>query len=350
MLIFKWRDISQHSCVISILKLSTELTIMRYKPVLYYTGYLYRCDRINKNTLNVKFGGGSGVSFNTSEYSGNDKKEAKSRSRTHSFFNEETDWKFRDIYQQDNDIDGEIEVFDVHKGQNPQTMAKFIKVQLKSTDNPEINIEKQEIVYEATAKFVRFCFLCDQPVILLVHDIPGKKAYYLWMQRHIFEVLEKDNPTWRENTSSVTLRFSASNQLCIENLPELKSIAVNGTQQILKMRETSSYKKNYDKVQKSISKGGVYLAKVGERITPVYVAGILNPREVFVAPLTSNVFRKRTEMDVFLEKEKITLLPKDSIISLINLTILDRKELLDYFGRVPHDIFYTVSEKVKSLF
>lgn len=290
------------------------------------------------------------MSFKTSEYSGNDKKEAKSRSRTHSFFDEETDWKFRDIYQQDNDIDGEIEVFDVHKGENPQTTAKFIKVQLKSTDNPDIKIEKQEIVYKATAKFVRFCFLCDQPVILLVHDIPEKKAYYLWMQHHIFEVLEKDNPSWRENTSRVTLRFSISNQLCLENLPNLKSIAFNGTQQILKMRETSSYKKNYDKVQQSITKGGVYLAKVDEEIRPVYVAGLLNPGKVFVAPLTSNALKRRTKMDVFLEKEKIALLSKDSIISLNNLTILYRKELLDNFGEVPSDIYYTISNNIKSLF
>lgn len=291
----------------------------------------------------------------TSQYGANDQKESKSRSRTESFFVEETHWKFRSILQQDNDIDAEIEVFDSISNSNPQTTAKFIKVQIKSTDNAEINLMNQEITYIATPKFVRFCYHCDIPIILLIHDIPKKTAYYVWMQKYIYEVLEKNNPAWRSNTSGITLKINILKMLSKGNLTDLRSIAFNGTTEILDMRRRSSYGVHQEQAQKSIKIGSLFYANLDNFFTgirPVYVASIPSPNKVIVCPLTSNTSKKFIygTTGIYLDKKNISILPKDSVIMISKICVIEKHELLDYLGTVPQELSEVVSQKIKSLF
>lgn len=72
-------------------------------------------------------------------YSLNQQYEEESRTHIKYIFNK-IDWKFRDL-NQDNDIDGELEIFDpVNGGEEKQTSGKFIKVQIKSTKECKISL------------------------------------------------------------------------------------------------------------------------------------------------------------------------------------------------------------------
>ncbi|ARD47106.1 DUF4365 domain-containing protein [Sporosarcina sp. P33] len=151
---------------------------------------------------------------------------------------EENGWKYR-VQDKDNDIDGEIEVF----SKEGETTAKIVKVQLKSTTS--LKMAEKLITFDCPVKFLNFCDVCDIPVIIVLYDVKEKKAYWLWTQQYIFKVLDKNNESWRNNTSSVTIKIPIENEVLEDSkfYNEIKGISINGINEIQQWRkhDTSEY-------------------------------------------------------------------------------------------------------------
>lgn len=157
-------------------------------------------------------------------------------------FCRENVWKYRKM-EWDNDIDGEIEIFD----KKNETTAKFIKVQLKTVASPE-KFEGNEdfFSYDTSVKFLNFCDVCDIPIILTVYNINKEQGYYLFVQKYIYETLDFINPKWRDNQSKIRLQIPYSNSIEHGNSDNaIEKIAFKGTDLITQLRKKETAKKYY---------------------------------------------------------------------------------------------------------
>ncbi|WP_167747238.1 DUF4365 domain-containing protein [Cohnella luojiensis] len=151
-------------------------------------------------------------------------------------------WKFRDL-SQDNDIDGEIEVFDPV---DRQTSGKFIKVQIKSISST--SIKDGIISYPCPIKFLHFCDVCDIPVVLILYDVDAKEAYWLWVQYYLYNKLDRENTSWRGNISFVTVKFLINDIVSFTSASfesNLKNIAYTGTNEITQLRKSLTFQRYY---------------------------------------------------------------------------------------------------------
>lgn len=151
-------------------------------------------------------------------------------------------WKFRD-YNMDNDIDGEIEVFDINKRGQYETNASYVKVQLKSTQGLTL---EGDLKYDLPVKFLNFADACDQPIILFLYDVNSENGYWLWVQRYIFNELDISSPGWRDNANTVRIKINRENNISdLEKFKEdIEFISMNGIaeiQQYRKFGELGSY-------------------------------------------------------------------------------------------------------------
>jgi hypothetical protein len=165
-------------------------------------------------------------------------------------------WKYRKM-EWDNDIDGEIEIFDESK----QTTAKFIKIQLKTIDNPNSIDEQEEfLLYDTNIKFLNFCDVCDIPVVLIVFNIQKETGYYLFVQQYIYENLDIQNPDWRTNKSNVRLKIPFNNSLFANHSrSEFEKIAFYGINITTQLRKTETYKKYFTVLSQSDNSHGTAL-------------------------------------------------------------------------------------------
>ncbi len=176
-----------------------------------------------------------------SVYSDDQQNEEESRIHLRYHFNR-LGWKFRDL-SQDNDIDGEVEVFDPV---NKQTSGKFIKVQIKSISRT--SVKDGVISYPCPIKFLHFCDVCDIPVILILYDVDAKVAYWLWVQHYLYNKLDRENASWRGNISSATVTFSINDIVSFTSASlesTFKNIAYTGTNEIAQLRKSLTFQRYY---------------------------------------------------------------------------------------------------------
>jgi Domain of unknown function (DUF4365) len=151
---------------------------------------------------------------------------------------EDNGWKYR-RQEKDNDIDGEIEIFSKKR----ETTAKIIKVQLKATIN--LKYKEDKVVFDAPVKFLKFCDVCDIPTILVVYDVEQKRGFWIWTQHYLSQILDNFNPTWRDNTSKVTVHIPLINEVLEEErfYREIEQISHKGINEIqqLRKKDTSGY-------------------------------------------------------------------------------------------------------------
>lgn len=118
-------------------------------------------------------------------------------------------WKYRQ-YSQDNDIDGELEIFDdENEFFKNLTTSKFIKIQLKSV--AELKNKK----YSCPMKLLKFVEKCDCPVVLIVYDTNAKIAYWKYLQKIVFDNAKKQNCT--------SLRIEFSDKECLRENGQVNS-------------------------------------------------------------------------------------------------------------------------------
>lgn len=126
------------------------------------------------------------------------------------------EWVVRDIHP-DYAIDMEIEIFE-----DGVATEEVLGVQIKATESEEA-IEKPCCQMET--RHLKHYDNWRIPIVLVYWIKPAKIFYYVFAQNYIREVLSKDNPRWREQ-SSVTIHFASESRL--ENPRELKRIAQQG--------------------------------------------------------------------------------------------------------------------------
>ncbi|MFE4243740.1 DUF4365 domain-containing protein [Peribacillus butanolivorans] len=147
-------------------------------------------------------------------------------------------WVFRKTPEKDNDIDGEIEVFN-----EGYTTAKIIKVQLKST--LQVETKEKFAIFDCPVKFLNFCDVCDIPILLVHYCVTTKKAYWIWTQMYIFKELEINKPNWRNNRNKVRVKIPIENEFTQreEFKLQIQAIADKGINEIQQMRkmDTSDY-------------------------------------------------------------------------------------------------------------
>lgn len=156
-------------------------------------------------------------------------------------------WKFRD-YDQDNDIDGEIEIFyEVENKTNQinETSGDFVKVQLKATKN--INIEKNFVKFACPVKLMHFVDVCEHPIILTLFDVINKKHYWIWLQEYMYTKLDKINQNWRRNISSVSIEIPIENVVDSNKRfkQSIKKISKDGIFEITQLRKKNTLEQYY---------------------------------------------------------------------------------------------------------
>ncbi|NET69987.1 MAG: DUF4365 domain-containing protein [Sphaerospermopsis sp. SIO1G2] len=167
--------------------------------------------------------------------------------------------------EQDNDIDAEIEIFDTLQDKN-QTLAQFIKIQLKAED--ECEIKSDHIIYDkCPVKFLHFCDVCDIPVVLVLYEANTEKAYWLWMQDYIYNDLDINNYTWRNNQNTVTLKIPIHNLVNNDEIffKDITLIGDKGINEISQMRKSKTYQ-NYYTVMKQSDKSHGTLRRIAVEI------------------------------------------------------------------------------------
>lgn len=168
----------------------------------------------------------------------------------------ENTWKYRKM-EWDNDIDGEIEIFD----SNNKTTAKFIKVQLKTVDSPEsFEIGSDSFSYDASVKFMNFCDVCDIPIILVVYNIRKEEGYFLFVQKYIYETLDIENPKWRNNQKNVRLHIPFENSFAqTESRMVIERIATNGADLITQLRKNETARNYFTLLNQDDNSNGTAL-------------------------------------------------------------------------------------------
>jgi Domain of unknown function (DUF4365)/PemK-like, MazF-like toxin of type II toxin-antitoxin system len=290
---------------------------------------------------------------NRSTYSQNQKNEERSRIIITDFFNEYF-WKFRDIHDRENDLDGFIEVFDKEEDGVYRTTGKFLKAQLKSVTDKTIKIKKDGIItYKADAKFVHFCDVCDEPVILFICNVEDGKTYFLWMQEYIYKVLDNKNPNWRNNKTSVSLSFSPTplDDIAID---KLRNIAYNGYKIAIQLRENRKYKEHREKIIREANKGKVYLASVltdegHERYRPVYIATKTPTNRIFIIPISALPPKRRSHY--VLTKDSVPFLNyHPSTLKIESVQEIPPHKLMIYMGTLPSTDVDKISNTLKKFF
>lgn len=204
---------------------------------------------------------------------------------------EDYGWKYR-RQEKDNDIDGEIEVFSTES----ETTAKIMKVQLKATTNLEY--KENSVTFNAPVKFLNFCDVCDIPTFLVVYDVKHQRGFWIFAQQYISQNLDIINPTWRSNTSKVTIHIPLANEVLDDEsfYSELKNIADTGINTIQQLRKIN---------------------------TSEYYFTILEEKDY------SNALKKRISCKIYIERSFAT--SKDSMIELIKK--INQKILNNYYSK-----------------
>jgi len=158
-------------------------------------------------------------------------------------------WKYR-TNEQDNDIDGEIEVFEkkiINNKEYNETKARFVKIQLKAS--AELDSDEETISYPCSIKLLHFADVCDQPIVLVLYDAKKKVAYWLWLQQHIFNYLDINNKSWRDNSSKVIIKVPTKNSVTESSFKiSIIQIATTGINEILQFRKTNKLDYYYTEI------------------------------------------------------------------------------------------------------
>lgn len=156
-------------------------------------------------------------------------------------------WKYR-TNELDNDIDGELEIFNKTQKDEFQTTTKIIKIQLKSIEN--LSIRENEIIYKCPIKLLHYSDIADIPIVLLVYHVEKNYGYALFLQEYIYLKLDVENPNWRNNNENVSIKIPTNNSITTEKINfDFKAIAFNGINQIAQLRKVNTIN-NYFEILK----------------------------------------------------------------------------------------------------
>ncbi|QDT42546.1 hypothetical protein Pan241w_26310 [Gimesia alba] len=118
-------------------------------------------------------------------------------------------WEHRESTGRDYGIDMTIEIF-----KEGCSTGNQLELQIKGTEKL---IDDKEDVYDfdMPVKSLRYIENHHYPVLLVICPVnrPTPMFYYVWLQDYIQVVLEKENPEWRLNRSTVRIKVPIQNSM-----------------------------------------------------------------------------------------------------------------------------------------
>lgn len=140
-------------------------------------------------------------------------------------------WVVRELTERDYGIDLMVEVFTPGlkdgKGKDAfEETGAIFHVQVKGVDEQIQPVQAGTINYCIGKKSLIYVEKFSVPFFLFrVSVADPKKIYFLWIQRYIKDVMDRENPMWREeDEKSITIRIPPENGLP-EGLEKIEDIA-----------------------------------------------------------------------------------------------------------------------------
>lgn len=235
-------------------------------------------------------------------------------------------WKYRQ-YDQDNDVDGEIEIFEEEKEILKYiAKSKYIKVQLKAQKKVEIN--KGHIKYSCKTKFLEFVKECDVPLILVIYDENTSEGYWLFLQEYISENLKEKDLKQKTKDIKIPLENTLENNIKFKD--EMIKISEEGILEILLANKKIDLKKCYEITKtKDIS-----TADKVRKIVYVYINGIFLKSEKILEKLLERILEphKINNLNLCSEKkyvDELTIFIYDSLKNIEVSSALYKFELIN---------------------
>lgn len=137
------------------------------------------------------------------------------------------DWIIRDLSERDYGIDLMLE----HYEENLPT-GQIIFFQVKGKSGP-IEISNEVVRYQISKRTLLYAELFPEPFLLVHTSIDqDSPVYYVWLQKYISHVLDRDRPRWRDEPyDTITIQLPAGNTF---ESSENKLIAISKSYILLK--------------------------------------------------------------------------------------------------------------------
>lgn len=175
-------------------------------------------------------------------------------------------FKYRQ-YDQDNDVDGEIEIFEKEQELLKYiTKSKYIKVQLKA--QKEIKIKDSYINFNCPVKLIKFIKDCDIPLILVLYDEKTNIGYWLFMQPYISNYIKDNDLNQKNKLIKIPIENSLENQEKFKK--EMIRISEDGILEILLKNKKINLRKCYE----IIDSEDISIPKKSRKILRIYINSI----------------------------------------------------------------------------
>ncbi|MGL5190211.1 MAG: DUF4365 domain-containing protein [Cetobacterium sp.] len=239
-------------------------------------------------------------------------------------------WKYRQ-YDQDNDVDGEIEIFEEEESLLKNiTKSNYIKVQLKAQQKVDKN--EKFVKFSLKTKFIKFVKECQTPLILIVYDESEEKGYWIFLQRYYRENNLEESLNQLEKTIYIPIENTLEDIDLFKN--EMLKLSEDGLLEILLENKKINLNECYEIIEtKDIS----YAGRVRKTMS-VYINNLFLKNEYILNKLLIRLENEHIKNDInFRESNKLvdelTIFVYNSLIKIGNFATLFRYEVINNNGK-----------------
>lgn len=239
-------------------------------------------------------------------------------------------WKYRQ-YDQDNDVDGEIEIFEEEESLLKNiTKSNYIKVQLKAQQKVDKN--EKFVKFSLKTKFIKFVKECQVPLILIVYDESEDKGYWIFLQRYYRENNLEESLNQIEKIIYIPIENTLENIDLFKN--EMLKLSEDGLLEILLENKKINLNECYEIIEtKDIS----YPGRVRKTMS-VYINNLFLKNEYILNKLLMRLETEHIKNDInFRESNKLvdelTIFVYNSLIKIGSFAALFRYEVINNSGK-----------------
>jgi hypothetical protein len=157
-------------------------------------------------------------------------------------------WVIRELSERDYGIDLFVEIFedsglDKNGHKVSESSGAIFQAQLKGTDSAITPLRNGKISFQLSKSFMLYAERFSTPFFLFYIDVSSTKgkAYFLWIQRYVKDVLDFNSPTWRtDQQESYAVHIPPSNEIKL-GLDKIKKIALRPRL----LQETAEFRDTY---------------------------------------------------------------------------------------------------------
>lgn len=244
-------------------------------------------------------------------------------------------WKYRQ-YDQDNDVDGEIEIFEEEESLLKNiTKSNYIKVQLKAQQNVKKN--EKFVKFSLKTKFIKFVKECQVPLILIVYDESEEKGYWIFLQRYYRENNLEESLNQIEKKIYIPIENTLENLELFKN--EILKLSEDGMLEILLENKKINLNECYEVIEtKDISSPGRV-----RKIMNVYINNLFLKNEYVLKRLLSRLEKEYLKNDPYFREKKelvdeLTIFIYNSLVKVGNFAALFSYEVKKINGQYSRNL------------